>query len=426
MEIAGCAKKEREQRGWKQAELAGRIPIGQQTVSRWSAGRRVPNREQVKRLLELFELDPDQVDVWLDQGDESAEGALPPARPLNPDLPIGSLTAAYFERFGRSLVKALHPAGGVHRFGDQGDRQDGIDLYAEEPNGPITTYQCKRYGPRTDFGPAKVTAAMTANTITAKHHYILLTRTATPGARKVVLGNPDWSLWDLEDIAEVIRSELDLDAQMRLVDRFFPNHREDFLGLPERGPWLTVEEFFGAFDDPLQLLNHTWSLVGRQQDVDDLTAFSVGTDADRLAIVIGPGGSGKSRLLRAVITSLEAHPELRVRFLLPGTAVAAGLVEHLPEGRSVLVMRRTRDPRPRGLAVRRGCAATGYPGNRRGRPYGVARIRSVAQRANLVDKPLEIGLRELSLPEVTALATEVLQAESFLGPISELAHNIAV
>ncbi len=44
----------------------------------------------------------------------------------------------------------------------------------------------------------------------------------------------------------------------------------------------------------------------------------------------------------------------------------------------------------------------------------------------MVDKPLEIGLRELSLPEVTALATEVLQAESFLGPISELAHNIAV
>ena len=218
----------------------------------------------------------------------------------------------------------------MHRFGDQGDRQDGIDLYAEEPDGSITTYQCKRYGPRTDFGPAKVRAAMAANTIEAKHHYILLTRTATPGARKVVLGNPDWSLWDLEDIAEVIRTDLDLDARIQLVDRFFPNHREDFLGLPERGPWLTAEQFFGAFDDPLKLLNHTWWLVGRQQDIDDLTAFSVATDADRLALVIGSGGSGKSRLLRAVIASLEVHPELRVRFFLAGTTMAAGLVERLP------------------------------------------------------------------------------------------------
>ena len=150
---------------------------------------------------------------------------------------------------------------------------------------------------RTDFGPAKVNAAMTSNTITAEHHYILLTRTATPGARKVVLGNPHWSLWDLEDIAEVIRTNLDMDARIQLVDRFFPNHHEDFLGLPERGPWLTEEEFFGAFDDPLKLLNHTWSLVGRQQSVDELTAFSLGSDADRLAFVIGSGGSGKSRLL---------------------------------------------------------------------------------------------------------------------------------
>ena len=98
---------------------------------------------------------------------------------------------------------------------------------------------------------------MAANTITAKRHYILLTRTATPVARKVVLGNPDWSLWDLEDIAEVIRTDLDLDARIQLVDRFSPNHREDLFEIPDRGPWLTREEFFAAFDDPLKLHNHT-------------------------------------------------------------------------------------------------------------------------------------------------------------------------
>ncbi|WP_276969209.1 helix-turn-helix domain-containing protein [Ferrimicrobium acidiphilum] len=427
MEISDRIKEERVQRGWTQASLAGRVPIGQQTVSRWENGKTRPHRNQVKRLLELFELDPELLETWLDQSRKSTKGELPRARPLNPDLPIGSLNAADFERFCRSLIKALRPAAEVFRFGDQGDRQDGIDLYAEEPNGIITTYQCKRYEQRTNFRPANVIAAMTANAIPASHHYILLTRTATPGARKIVLGNPDWSLWDLEDIAEVIRRDLDLNARIQLVDRFFPNHREDFLGVPERGPWLTAEEFFRAFDDPLKLLNHAWSLVGRQQDVDDLTAFSTETDTDRLALVIGPGGSGKSRLLRAVVASLEKHPELRVRFLLPGTAVTAGLVEQLPEGRSVLVIDDAHEtPALDGLlyavaALRpeiRVIAAT--------RPYGVAHIRSVAQSANLVDKPLEIGLRELSLPEVTALATEVMQAESFSGVISELAHNVAV
>ncbi len=426
MKIADHIKKEREQRGWTQAELAGRMPIGQQTVSRWERGKTRPNRDQVTRLLELFELDPDQLEVWLDQGDESSDGALPPARPLNPDLPIGSLTAADFERFCRSLVKALHPTAEVQRFGEQGDRQDGIDLYAEEPDGTITTYQCKRYGSRTDFGPAKVRAAMAANTITANRHYILLTRTATPGARKVVLGNPGWSLWDLEDIAEVIRTDLDLDARIQLVDRFFPNHREDFLGIPDRGPWLTREEFFAAFDDPLKLLNHTWSLVGRHQDVDDLTVFSVGTNADRLAFVIGPGGSGKSRLLRAVVDSLEAHPGLRVYFLLPGTAVTAGLVEQLPAGRSLLVIDDAHDsPALDSLLYALASLRPEIRVIAASRPYGVARIRSVAQRANLVEKPLEIELRDLSLPEVTALAAQVLQADGFLGPVIDVARSIA-
>ncbi len=427
MQLADHVKKERVQRGWTQAELAGRVPVGQQTVSRWEQGKTRPNHNQVKRLLEIFEFDPDQMELWLDQRDESAESLLPPTRPLNPDLPIGSLTPADFERFCRSLIKALHPAVEVHRFGDQGDRQNGIDLYAQEPDGTITTYQCKRYVRRTNFGPAKVRAAMTANTVSAEHHYILLTRTATAGARSVVLGNPDWSLWDLEDIADVIRTDLDLDARVKLVDLFFPNHREDFLGLPESGPWLTDEEFFGAFDDRLKLLNHTWSLVGRQQAVDDMTAFSVGTDTDRLALVIGPGGSGKSRVLRAVVAALEAHPEIRIRFLLPGTAVAPGLVEQLPEGPSVLVIDDAHET-PALDALLYAVAAL-RPEIRviaASRPCGVVRIRSVAQRANLVDKPLEVKLGELSLPEVTELAAEVLRVEGFPGAVGEMAHNIAV
>ena len=427
MDISDHIRKERGQRGWTQAELARRIPIGQQTVSSWERGMTRPGREQAKRLLELFEVDPDQLEVWLDLGDGSTNDAVPPARPLNPVLPIGTLSPSDFERFCRLLVQALHPAAEVHRFGENGDRQYGIDLYAQEPSGEITTYQCKRYASRTSFGPAKVRAAVTSNAVRAKHHYILLTRTATAEARKVVLGNPDWSLLDLEDIAEMIRTKLDANAQVQLVKRFFPNHLEDFLGIPEPGPWLTAEEFFVPFDDQLKLLNHTWSLVGRQQEVDTLTAFSARTDGDRLALVIGAGGSGKSRLLRAMAASLKMHPEIRVCFLLTGTAVDAGLVDQLPEGRSVLVIDDAHETPA--LEALLHALSVFRPEIRvilATRPYGVAHIRAAAQRANLADEPVEVELTDLSLPQVTALAAEVLQAEGYLGPVGQLADNIAL
>ncbi len=149
-------------------------------------------------------------------------------------------------------------------------------------------------------------------------------------------------------------------------------------------------------------------MVGRQQDIDDLTVFSVGTNADRLAFVIGPGGSGKSRLLRVVVDSLEAYPGLRVYFTLPGTAVTADLVEQLPAGRSLLVIDDAHDsPALDSLLYALASLRPEIRVIAASRPYGVARIRSVAQRANLVEKPLEIKLRDLSLPDVTALAAQV-------------------
>jgi transcriptional regulator with XRE-family HTH domain len=423
-------RSERTGRGWTQAELARRLAIGQQTISRWEQGRTRPDLDQVLRLLEVFDLDPAQASLWLALSDDAGPTIKPmpsSIRPLTPDLPIGYLLPEDFERFCREFIKFLHPHADVHRFGGQGHKQDGIDLYAQEPDGSITTYQCKRYKPDTDFGPSRVKTAMKANTIAAKHHYILLTRIASPSARKVVMGNPMWTLWDLEDISEVIREQLDPDARIKLVDRFFPGHREDFLGLPEPGPWLTAEQFFAAFDDRLKLLNHTWGLVGRRQNVDDLVTFSTATDSNRLALIIGPGGSGKSRVLRAVVDAVEAKPGTRVRFLLPGSTTAPGLVHQLPDGSSVLIIDDAHeapvlDGLLSALAAQRPdvrvIAAT--------RPYGEARIRSLALRANLAEEPMEVNLGELTVPEATALASEVLSAESFTGPIADVARNIAM
>ena len=428
VKVGDCIKNERQLRGWTQSELARRVPVGQQTISHWEKGSTLPDENYIERLLEVFELGREQFEVWFNMSscDNNTKESLPVrARPLSPDLPIDSLTPEDFERFCRSLVKALYPTAEVYRFGSQGDKQDGIDLCAQESDGSITTYQCKRYSSKTRFGPTQVRNTIASTTIRARHHYILLTRLASSKTREVLLCNTTWSLWDREDIADTIRGKLDKDAQLKLVDQFFPNHREAFLGIPEAGPWLTAEEFFVAFDDPHKLFNHTCALVGRQKDLDKLRNFIFASDANRLCLIVAPGGSGKSRLLRAAVEAVNDHPEIRIRCLQRGNPLAVGLVDQLPEDHSILIIDDAHEtPALEGLFF---ALATKRPKLRiiaTGRPYGVNSIRSFALRSNLVDEPLQLDLKELTLDDSTLLATEVLNAEGFIGPVNDVAYRI--
>jgi hypothetical protein len=317
---------------------------------------------------------------------------------------------AEFERFCGMLVRLLRPSASVHLFGGQGDRQDGIDLYVEEADGTVTTFQCKKYRPSTGFGPARVRAAVAANSHQAASHIIVLSCPATAPARREIMGALGWDIWDSEDIADIIREKLDRDAQIQLVDRFFPGHRKDFLGIAEQGPWLTAERFFLSSDDPMALVNHTRPLVGRQEISIALTTFCSGEGRDRVAILSGAGGSGKTRVLKAVADAfLQDDSPIRIRFLSPYASARPGQVEHLPSDQAVLIIddaHMTPD-----LEMLFGAIATQRPKLRiiaATRPNGVARIRGLAQRTGLADQPLEVPVSELTLAEATALAKQVL------------------
>jgi transcriptional regulator with XRE-family HTH domain len=47
----------REELGLDQSELAGRLGVGQQTVSRWETGTGLPRRERLPQLAEALEFD---------------------------------------------------------------------------------------------------------------------------------------------------------------------------------------------------------------------------------------------------------------------------------------------------------------------------------------------------------------------------------
>src|ERR1022692_96254 len=244
MTIGRRIQRERRSRGWTQAQLAAQVPIGQQTVSRWERDLTTPTGQQIGRLIEVFGLDPDQPFALPSSAAPGVSAQPQPSgRPLVHELPLWEMHWADFERFCGMLIRLLHRSAAVHPFGNQGDRQGGIDLYTEEADGTITTFKCKRDRPSTGFGPARVRAAMAANTHRAAGHIILLSCPATAPARREVMGIPGWDIWDSGDIANLVREKLDQDAQIQLVDRFFPGHRKDFLGI-EPGPWLTAERFF--------------------------------------------------------------------------------------------------------------------------------------------------------------------------------------
>jgi hypothetical protein len=149
----------------------------------------------------------------------------------------------------------------------------------------------------------------------ADNYIILLSIEAAVAVRKVVRGRKKWDVWDVRDISQWVR-ELPLEDRRQLLDTHFgPAWRKAFLGLSAVGTFAAAESFFGPLLDPTKLFNHTWSLVGRSKQVEQLHGF-VDSQQHRVAVVTGRGGIGKSKTLHAFATCFpERHKEVALRLV---------------------------------------------------------------------------------------------------------------
>ncbi len=330
-------KQARMRRSWDQAELARRLEgVGQQTVSRWERGSSRPRRAVVGRLAELLDLDVQELLVaagYVTATADKPDKTQPPVRPRLTTLRLDELSPDRFEQFSADLAQALYPDAIVHRYGGQGHTQGGIDILVKQAAGKPTGIQCKR---EKDFGPAKVTKAVTALKTDVRGCFIFLTRIASPEARKEISKHKNWQLWDIEDISRAVRTLSDRDAALRLVDSYFPQWREPFLGIAAPGPWLTPEQFFRPFSGD-QVYTHDWRLVGRTAELGELRTLLT-TSGIIVGTVIGRGGIGKSRLLRALSTEIENNSEATVRFLATGIPVEPAQYELLPPDDRLVVI----------------------------------------------------------------------------------------
>jgi transcriptional regulator with XRE-family HTH domain len=325
----------RIRQGLSQDAVAHEVEVKQQTVSRWEQGRSRPRRVAIARLasaLAISEADiKEAAAAATSQETPDVPPTAMPVRPRTPNLPFSTLSEKQFEYFITDLAARLYPGADVHQLGGQGDDQKGYDVLVVHPDGRRMGIQCKR---ENQFGPAKVQKAIQEAELDVDTSVIALSRPATNATRDELEKNRHWLLWDQLDLSRSTRRLAD-DDSLTLVRTYFPSHIEAFLGLPQAGPWMVADEYFRG--DPLTLLNHRQELIGRSHIVHDLSSWAAAQDERRLAIVVGRGGVGKSKLLWEVATqSFDA--EVHFRFISVDQSTTPRDFDLLPRSGTVVVV----------------------------------------------------------------------------------------
>lgn len=410
-----------------QAELARRLGITQQTVSRWEAGSSRPPEGQIGSLAAA--LGADEVELrrlaGYPAGPVSAAAACLPNISFDQPFPLGGMDPASFERLVADFVQARNPNARVHRAGGTGHTQDGIDVEAEWDDGRRHTFQCKRVA---EFGPAKVEKAVAADATQADRKFLVLSRVASPQARAALSKYPNWELWDSDDISRMLR-ELPQEELRRLVRIYFTGQEMQLLGTTRESPWQKPEEFFAPFARADGLFTHAWHLVGRGSLISDIRG-RLDDDGTGVVVVTGSAGSGKSRLLKEIIEPFaSAHPAVTVRVALATPEITRASLEDLRQGRQLLVVDDAHDRDD--LAVLFSYAAT-HPERVKllivARTYGFDHIKAQAASYSFAEPGFaRFSVEPLSKAETESLAEQVLRSRGapveFAPPLAEFTRD---
>jgi transcriptional regulator with XRE-family HTH domain len=387
----------------QQEELALRIDVTQQTISRWEKGASRPKLDKLKQIVNLLQIDERAANALFKTAGYTTKSKSKANVAFDQPMPLEALSETSFERFCTALVEKLYPDAKVNHFGDKGHKQYGIDIEAIFASDKYFAFQCKRHA---SFGSGKIKIAVEALTRRADKKVIMLSSTASSGARIAMHDYPDWELWDREDITRKLR-HLPVTTQVSLVDIYFPGQRFALLGEHQPSPWQSTEQFFAGTTDLNAGFSQAWQLVGRENELQELTSFANSTNLEVLLLTAN-GGAGKTRLLRALAENLSEASYPNEIYFLSREKLTAKSFEDLGAGGKLLICD---DAHERDDVI----LISEYVANDKNnaklifslRQYGLTHLKQLAKNLMLSDAT-EIKLGKLTLEQLTNLATQAL------------------
>ena len=395
----------RQVHGWTQRDLAQRVGVSQRAVSAWETNVSEPDEDVKHRVAAALGLPPAAVRA-ADTGPPEPDRRYP-GRALLAELPLDVLDPQEFEDFAVSLLEEFYPqARKPRRLGHSGHKQHGFDVVAEQEDGRVrAAVQCKRVA---RFGPAEVHKAVAAAVMPAEESFLFLSSVASPAAHTAMRQHQGWQLWDRKRLSEAVH-DLPPGAAVRIVDRFFPGLRYDFLRVMLPGPWLEPAGYFGRIARS-EYFSHRWRLAGRGQVLDCLAAFATGAGG-RVGLLVGRGGTGKTKLLLAICDRLADEQDLPVVLLDRDPDIDGRSFELLPAGRLLVIVDDAHDGMVPVAKVLRGVHAANPDANvlLALRPDGEPDVRLELRAAGVdAGDVLRCELEDLEVADAEALAREVL------------------
>jgi hypothetical protein len=329
-----------------------------------------------------------------------------------------SLDWRAFQQFCLELAHQLPGVREARAHGVSGDPQGGIDIHVELVDGRVRAIQC-RHVQRFD----KTSANKLVNNATypADEYWLWCSCELTVGARQVLEESRRWTAaWGLDRISVAVR-DLDRERARWLVEDYLgAAARKRFLGPEADLAVMPADRWFARQDARhLGALSTDQTLQGRADTVQQVLA-AVDAPDQRVVVLVGRGGIGKTRLLRAIA---DVRPDDRLLWLRDGVDVTATLAEELPDGPFVLIVddahRRADLPSILATAFSRNTAPTVVLSSRPQRLAGL--------RADLLDAGID-GSVTTEVPALTALDREgarALAAECLDGDHQEAARPLA-
>lgn len=321
-----------------------------------------------------------------------------------------------YERFCLDLARALPEVADTHLYGTRGEAQQGIDIHADLYDGQVRTIQCRRVE---KFGKRDAESTIADTTYEADEHVVWVSCPLTTGARKVIDAADSWDAWDVEQLSSQLRALPREQARWLVEDHLGGGERRRLLGPESELCLVPASTWYASRDRREGLLGTHQQLRGRDAELAELRS-AVEDHAVRVVVLVGRGGIGKTRLLRALA---DESPSRRMLLLLEGADVTAALSDELPLASFDLIIddAHRRDDLSSVLAtvLRRDELNTVVLASR---PHRLA-----ALRADLIELDVAAdAVRGLApLADLEQAATQELAADELGGEHPELAEPLA-